>query len=338
VISSGPLWPGPRSAGATPASRPPSDHHRIRPAPRRRPTWPGWASRSRSSCPRMTPLTDVGRPAVQAYAARSGQTEAEYVAQLGPPLTPEMAGRRWSTCCTLTPSPPHTCSPAPGCSGSPVDHRAAPPAGPAGAPTAREDNGRAHTHPAHHSRPPEPGEPGSGAGAARRVRDRRPRPGIEIACSLGDVSHGVYTDVSHGVYTSALARRTRRAAVRRVLSRPGQHGDGDALRPSDRSAQQAAGRLFAVREEWGGRPPGGVRVRHPRARRRPVIALLRAPGALDPGRGRRGGEAGPGGPRGGASSVKAAVRPIGSRVRGRGRRRTRRVGRPVCPRSCQQVG
>jgi hypothetical protein len=33
--------------------------------------------------PRITPLTDLGRPAVQAYAARSGQTEEEYVRQLG---------------------------------------------------------------------------------------------------------------------------------------------------------------------------------------------------------------------------------------------------------------
>jgi NAD(P)-dependent dehydrogenase (short-subunit alcohol dehydrogenase family) len=42
--------------------------------------------------PRLTPLTDLGRPAVQAYAARSGQTEAEYVRRLGEPLTPEVAG------------------------------------------------------------------------------------------------------------------------------------------------------------------------------------------------------------------------------------------------------
>jgi NAD(P)-dependent dehydrogenase (short-subunit alcohol dehydrogenase family) len=42
--------------------------------------------------PRITPLTDLGRPAVQAYAARSGQTEAEYVEQFGDPLTPEATG------------------------------------------------------------------------------------------------------------------------------------------------------------------------------------------------------------------------------------------------------
>jgi len=43
--------------------------------------------------PRLTPLTDLGRPAVEAYAARSGQTQDEYLAQLGEPLTPETAGR-----------------------------------------------------------------------------------------------------------------------------------------------------------------------------------------------------------------------------------------------------
>jgi NAD(P)-dependent dehydrogenase (short-subunit alcohol dehydrogenase family) len=42
--------------------------------------------------PRITPLTDLGRPAVAAYAARSGQTEQEYLRQFGEPLTPEVAG------------------------------------------------------------------------------------------------------------------------------------------------------------------------------------------------------------------------------------------------------
>jgi NAD(P)-dependent dehydrogenase (short-subunit alcohol dehydrogenase family) len=42
--------------------------------------------------PRITPLTDLGRPAVRAYAARSGQSEEEYLQQLGEPLTPEVAG------------------------------------------------------------------------------------------------------------------------------------------------------------------------------------------------------------------------------------------------------
>jgi len=42
--------------------------------------------------PRITPLTDLGRPAVRAYAARSGQSEEEYLQQFGEPLTPEAAG------------------------------------------------------------------------------------------------------------------------------------------------------------------------------------------------------------------------------------------------------
>jgi NAD(P)-dependent dehydrogenase (short-subunit alcohol dehydrogenase family) len=42
--------------------------------------------------PRLTPHTDLGLPAVRAYAARYGQTEAEYIAGLGNPVTPEGAG------------------------------------------------------------------------------------------------------------------------------------------------------------------------------------------------------------------------------------------------------
>jgi NAD(P)-dependent dehydrogenase (short-subunit alcohol dehydrogenase family) len=42
--------------------------------------------------PRLTPLTDLGRPAAQAYAARSGLSDEEYLAQLGEPLTPSAAG------------------------------------------------------------------------------------------------------------------------------------------------------------------------------------------------------------------------------------------------------
>ena len=42
--------------------------------------------------PRLTPLTDLGRPAVIAYAARNGQTEEEYLRGAGRPLTPEIAG------------------------------------------------------------------------------------------------------------------------------------------------------------------------------------------------------------------------------------------------------
>jgi NAD(P)-dependent dehydrogenase (short-subunit alcohol dehydrogenase family) len=42
--------------------------------------------------PRMTPLGDVGRSGVRAYAAREGKTEEAYLEQLGEPLTPEIAG------------------------------------------------------------------------------------------------------------------------------------------------------------------------------------------------------------------------------------------------------
>jgi hypothetical protein len=42
--------------------------------------------------PRITPLTELGRPAVGAYAVRAGQTEDEYMAKMGPPVTPETAG------------------------------------------------------------------------------------------------------------------------------------------------------------------------------------------------------------------------------------------------------
>src|SRR5262249_36966804 len=42
--------------------------------------------------PQITPLTDLGQPAVRAYAARSGQSEQDYIQQFGPPLTPEVAG------------------------------------------------------------------------------------------------------------------------------------------------------------------------------------------------------------------------------------------------------
>jgi NAD(P)-dependent dehydrogenase (short-subunit alcohol dehydrogenase family) len=42
--------------------------------------------------PRITPLTGLGRPAVQAYAAREGQSEEEYVKQLGELVSPGVAG------------------------------------------------------------------------------------------------------------------------------------------------------------------------------------------------------------------------------------------------------
>jgi NAD(P)-dependent dehydrogenase (short-subunit alcohol dehydrogenase family) len=45
-----------------------------------------------SVLPRLTPLTELGRPAVRAYAARAGQSEDEYLRNQGEPLTPAQAG------------------------------------------------------------------------------------------------------------------------------------------------------------------------------------------------------------------------------------------------------
>lgn len=42
--------------------------------------------------PRITPVTDLGRSASRAYAARSGITEEQYTKQMGEPLTAEAAG------------------------------------------------------------------------------------------------------------------------------------------------------------------------------------------------------------------------------------------------------
>ena len=42
--------------------------------------------------PKFAPRTGVGRPAVQAYAARAGQSVEEYLQKLDSPLTPEIAG------------------------------------------------------------------------------------------------------------------------------------------------------------------------------------------------------------------------------------------------------
>jgi 3-oxoacyl-[acyl-carrier protein] reductase len=43
--------------------------------------------------PKIAPQTGVGRPAVQAYAARAGQSVEEYLQPQGGPLTPEIAGQ-----------------------------------------------------------------------------------------------------------------------------------------------------------------------------------------------------------------------------------------------------
>ncbi|HWE64161.1 MAG TPA: SDR family NAD(P)-dependent oxidoreductase, partial [Chloroflexota bacterium] len=42
--------------------------------------------------PQLSAATDLGRPAVAAYAHRAGMTEEQYRAQLGTPVTPHLAG------------------------------------------------------------------------------------------------------------------------------------------------------------------------------------------------------------------------------------------------------
>jgi 3-oxoacyl-[acyl-carrier protein] reductase len=42
--------------------------------------------------PRFAPMTGIGRPAVQAYAARAGLSVEDFLAQAGPLVTPEIAG------------------------------------------------------------------------------------------------------------------------------------------------------------------------------------------------------------------------------------------------------
>lgn len=58
--------------------------------------------------PRMTPLGEVGRQGVRAYAARSGQTEEAYVKEMGELLTPEIAG---SALVNLVQANPETTAP-----------------------------------------------------------------------------------------------------------------------------------------------------------------------------------------------------------------------------------
>jgi len=50
--------------------------------------------------PRLTPITDLGRAATAAYAARMGIAEQEYLRQLGSPVTPEIAGRAFVSLAT----------------------------------------------------------------------------------------------------------------------------------------------------------------------------------------------------------------------------------------------
>src|ERR1700730_3274339 len=50
--------------------------------------------------PRLTPLTDLGRAATAAYAARMGIPEEQYLRQRGKPVTPEIAGRAFVSLAT----------------------------------------------------------------------------------------------------------------------------------------------------------------------------------------------------------------------------------------------
>jgi NAD(P)-dependent dehydrogenase (short-subunit alcohol dehydrogenase family) len=59
--------------------------------------------------PKMTPHGEVGRSGIQAYAARNGVSEEDYIEGLGEPLTPEVAG---SALVDLVATDPATTSPA----------------------------------------------------------------------------------------------------------------------------------------------------------------------------------------------------------------------------------
>jgi NAD(P)-dependent dehydrogenase (short-subunit alcohol dehydrogenase family) len=50
--------------------------------------------------PRLTPLTELGKAAATAYAARMGISEDAYERQLGKPVTPEIAGRAFVSLAT----------------------------------------------------------------------------------------------------------------------------------------------------------------------------------------------------------------------------------------------
>jgi NAD(P)-dependent dehydrogenase (short-subunit alcohol dehydrogenase family) len=50
--------------------------------------------------PKLTPLTDLGKAATEAYAARMGISEAKYLEQMGKPVTPEVAGQAFISLAT----------------------------------------------------------------------------------------------------------------------------------------------------------------------------------------------------------------------------------------------
>jgi NAD(P)-dependent dehydrogenase (short-subunit alcohol dehydrogenase family) len=50
--------------------------------------------------PKLTPVTDLGRAAAVAYAARAGVPQEDYFRQLGNPVTPEIAGAAFTSLAT----------------------------------------------------------------------------------------------------------------------------------------------------------------------------------------------------------------------------------------------
>src|SRR5262245_771687 len=54
--------------------------------------------------PRLTNETDLGRPFVAAYAARAGITEAQFLSQMGAPVTPAAAGKAFVQLATAEPN------------------------------------------------------------------------------------------------------------------------------------------------------------------------------------------------------------------------------------------
>jgi NAD(P)-dependent dehydrogenase (short-subunit alcohol dehydrogenase family) len=54
--------------------------------------------------PRLTPATSLGQPAVAGYAARAGVSEAEFVRQMGKPVTPASAGGAFVELATCDPA------------------------------------------------------------------------------------------------------------------------------------------------------------------------------------------------------------------------------------------
>jgi NAD(P)-dependent dehydrogenase (short-subunit alcohol dehydrogenase family) len=63
----------------------------------------GFGIRVVAVLPRLTPATTLGQPAVAGYAARAGISEAEFLQQLGTPVTPASAGEAFVELATCDP-------------------------------------------------------------------------------------------------------------------------------------------------------------------------------------------------------------------------------------------